>query len=149
MQVSAMRDEVAAKRFEVHTTVSDHFAWLRTRLSVESTLMSWLRTATGLIGFGFTIVQVIERLQTQTPGRPVLDPSLPRSLGLALIGAGVISLAVALQQYRQLLKYLWSGDFKMIAGVSEKPHRTPLFAVAIIVELVGIAAFVTVFFRLS
>lgn len=32
-----------------------HFSWLRTRLSVERTLMSWVRTAIALIGFGFTI----------------------------------------------------------------------------------------------
>ena len=34
-----------------------HFAWLRTRASVERTLMSWIRTAVSLIGFGFAIVQ--------------------------------------------------------------------------------------------
>jgi hypothetical protein len=44
-------------RFEVKATASDHFSWLRTRLSVERTMMSWVRTATALIGFGFTIVQ--------------------------------------------------------------------------------------------
>ena len=38
-----------------------HFAWLRTRMSLERTLMSWVRTATALIGFGFTIFQFFER----------------------------------------------------------------------------------------
>lgn len=46
-----------AHRFEVHPHVETHFSWLRTRLSTERTLMSWVRTATALIGFGFTIVQ--------------------------------------------------------------------------------------------
>ena len=54
-------------RFEVRATSSDHFSWLRTRLSVERTMMSWVRTATGLIGFGFTIVQFFDRMQ-QMPG---------------------------------------------------------------------------------
>jgi putative membrane protein len=58
-------------RFEVKATASDHFGWLRTRLSVERTMMSWVRTATALIGFGFTIVQFFDRMQ-QMPG------SLPR-----------------------------------------------------------------------
>jgi len=143
------RDEVTAKKIEVHTTVSDHFAWLRTRLSVESILMSWLRTATGLIGFGFTIVQVIERLQQQTPNKPILTPEAPRNLGLALIAAGVVGLAIALLQYRKLVKYLWSSDFKTIAGISENPHRTPTFALAVLVQLVGVAAFLIVLFRLA
>src|SRR5262249_43401590 len=46
-------------RFEVRVTADSHFAWLRTRLAVERTLMSWLRTAVALIGFGFTIVQFL------------------------------------------------------------------------------------------
>ena len=28
-------------RFEVKATVDDHFGWIRTRLSVERTMMSW------------------------------------------------------------------------------------------------------------
>jgi hypothetical protein len=31
-----------AGRFEVRVTADSHFAWLRTRLSVERTLMSWV-----------------------------------------------------------------------------------------------------------
>jgi uncharacterized membrane protein YidH (DUF202 family) len=34
-----------ADRFEVQITADSHFAWLRTRLAVERTMMSWLRTA--------------------------------------------------------------------------------------------------------
>ena len=54
-------------RFEVRTTAESHFSWLRTRMSVERTLMSWVRTATALIGFGFTIFQFLSRFN-QTPG---------------------------------------------------------------------------------
>ena len=50
-------------RFEVKATASDHFSWLRTRLSVERTMMSWVRTAVSLIGFGFTIVQFFDRMR--------------------------------------------------------------------------------------
>ena len=34
-----------AGRFEVRATASDHFAWVRTRLALERTIMSWLRAA--------------------------------------------------------------------------------------------------------
>ena len=35
-------------RFEVRPTSDSHFGWLRTRLSVERTLMSWVRTSVAL-----------------------------------------------------------------------------------------------------
>ena len=35
-----------AARFEVRATADSHFGWIRTRLSVERTMMSWQRTAT-------------------------------------------------------------------------------------------------------
>ena len=47
-------------RFEVRAAAADHFAWLRTRLALERTIMAWLRTAVALIGFGFAIVQYLE-----------------------------------------------------------------------------------------
>ena len=143
------RDEVAAHKFEVHQSVSDHFAWLRTRLALERTLMAWIRSSTGLIAFGFTIVQVLERLQKENPAIPVLAPNMPRNLGLALIGMGFISLVVGIVQYRTFVGYLWHNDFKTIAGVSEKPHKTLLIPLALLVGIVGVVAFVTVLFRLS
>jgi putative membrane protein len=54
-------------RFEVKGDAPTHFAWLRTRMSIERTLMSWVRTATALIGFGFTIFQFLHRF-SETPG---------------------------------------------------------------------------------
>jgi putative membrane protein len=59
----------SAGRFEVRVTADSHFGWIRTRLSVERTMMSWLRTATALIGFGFAIVQFFDRLQQAPKAR--------------------------------------------------------------------------------
>lgn len=56
-----------SSRFEVKADVPSHFSWLRTRMSMERTLMSWVRTPTALIGFGFTIFQFLQRFN-QTPG---------------------------------------------------------------------------------
>ena len=88
-------------RFEVKATASDHFSWLRTRLSVERTMMSWVRTATALIGFGFTIVQFFARIQ-ETPGvaPAVFSPraALPRPFPdlLRRHGAGDLDLGIPL-----------------------------------------------------
>ena len=62
-------------RFDVKATASDHFSWLRTRLSVERTMMSWVRTATALIGFGFTIVQFFARIQRRQGSLPRISPT--------------------------------------------------------------------------
>ena len=58
-------------RFDVKATASDHFSWLRTRLSVERTMMSWIRIAVSLIGFGFAIVQFFERMDQRSEERRV------------------------------------------------------------------------------
>ena len=74
-----LRVEPGADRFEVRVTADSHFGWIRTRLSLERTMMSWVRTAVSLIGFGFAIVQFFERLQ-QMPGARPLIPRTRRSI---------------------------------------------------------------------
>jgi putative membrane protein len=136
------------KRFDAQPTVGNHFSWLRTRLSVERTFMAWLRTAIALIGFGFTIVQFFQRLQgMETSTGRSMRPEMPRELGLALIATGIGVLAVSAWQYHRQLLYLWQPAFREIAGFLEKPHRTPAFLAAMVLMLIGIAAFVSVFFR--
>jgi putative membrane protein len=135
-----------AHRFEVRASAESHFSWIRTRLSVERTLMSWVRTATALIGFGFTIVQFFERMQSMESVAPALRPQMPRYLGLALIAAGIAGLVVSLWQYRSLLRYL-NDEFEPIAGIRRIPHQTPLMAVTIALLVIGIVAFVAVLTR--
>ena len=86
---SAQNESSNAKGFVVKPTSDSHFAWIRTRLSANSTLMGWMRLATTLIGFGFTIVQFFDRLETVSSAKPALAPHLPRYLGLALIFSGI------------------------------------------------------------
>ena len=141
-------DDPIPGRFEVKATASDHFSWLRTRLSIERTMMSWVRTATALIGFGFTIVQFFEHMR-QMPGvTPAYFSDAPRYLGLSLIMCGVAALVIAIWQYHWGLRYLWGGDFAVIAGVTREGKQTPLLAVAVVLVLVGIFAFFAALLRL-
>jgi inner membrane protein YidH len=134
-------------RFQVTAKAETHFSWLRTRMSVERTLMSWVRTATALIGFGFTIFQFLHRFN-QTPGiKPAEYSWTPWVLGLGLIGTGIVALTIAVREYRLLIRYLWEKDFKPIAGVDESAHHTPIVAVSVVLILIGMFAFAAVLLR--
>ncbi|HTT09294.1 MAG TPA: DUF202 domain-containing protein [Burkholderiaceae bacterium] len=138
--------DATPQRFEVRATADSHFSWLRTRLSLERTLMSWVRTAVSLIGFGFTIVQFFERMQ-QLSGVTSEFPGAPRYLGLALILCGVMALVIAVSEYWWTLRYLWGTSFAPIAGATREGKRTPLLAVAIALIFVGAFAFFAVLLR--
>ena len=144
--MTEQRAEDPADRFQVRPIAEANFAWLRTRLAVENTLMAWVRTATALIGFGFTIVQFFARLPEMS-GTPLPHAQGPRNVGLALIATGVLGLLISLQQYRSLIKYLWR--FEAIAGVERAPRRTPAPAVAIVLVVIGVLAFSTVLMHLA
>ena len=133
-------------RFDVKPDAPTHFAWLRTRMSMERTLMSWVRTATALIGFGFTIFQFLYRFN-KTPGVEAPEfPYAPWFLGLGLIGTGLVALIISVWEYQSLLRYLWERDFKPVAGISGFRH-TPVIAVCVVLILIGIFAFVAVLLR--
>jgi putative membrane protein len=136
-------------RFEVRVTSDSHFGWVRTRLSIERTMMSWLRTATALIGFGFAIVQYFNHLSDVPSARAAYLPNAPEILGLALIGCGVAALLVAIWQYRWTVHYLWGGSFTPIAGMASEPKLSPLQAIAVLLVFIGLFAFCAVLFRLS
>jgi putative membrane protein len=142
-----------AGRFEVRATADSHFGWIRTRLSVERTMMSWQRTAVALIGFGFAIVQYFNHLQEIPGARAAYLPTAPEYLGLALISCGILALVISLWQYRWTVRYLWGGPFAAIAGMragaTQEGMQSPVMAVAILLILIGLFAFFAVLFRLT
>jgi putative membrane protein len=142
-----LQTDATAGRFEVRVTADTHFGWLRTRLSVERTLMAWVRTAISLIGFGFTIVQFFDRMEDMPGVKPGHYPEAPRYFGLSLIFCGVAALLISVWQYRWTLRYLWSGSFAAVAGMREEGGQTPLLAVCIALILIGFFAFFAVLLR--
>jgi putative membrane protein len=111
-------------------------------------MMSWLRTAVSLIGFGFTIVQFFDRMRDLPGVAPAHFPNAPRYLGLMLILCGIVALVISVWEYLWSLRYLWGGDFTVVAGVTKEGKKTPLFVVAIALILIGLFAFFSVLLRL-
>lgn len=139
----------SSDRFEVRPTADSHFGWLRTRLNLENTMMSWLRTSVSLIGFGFAIVQFLDRLRESAGlSSPIGYPRAPEFLGLALIFCGVLALLIAIWQYRWMVRYLQSGSFSQIAAIREGRMRSPIVAVALLLIFVGLFAFAAVLLRI-
>ena len=147
--MSDLRSAAGAGRFEVRATASDHFAWVRTRLSLERTMMSWLRTAVALIGFGFALVQYLSHLQ-QIPGvRSAYLPTAPEYLGLALIFCGILALVISIWQYLWTVRYMWGEPFTPLAGLTKEGKQSPVLAVAILLIFIGLFAFFAVLYRLT
>jgi putative membrane protein len=151
--MSDPRTAASAGRFEVRVTADSHFAWVRTRLSLERTMMSWLRTAVALIGFGFAIVQYLYHLEQSPGAREAYLPRAPQYLGLALIFCGIVALLISIWQYRWTVRYMWSEPFSLLAGmragVTKEQMHSPVLAVAILLIFIGLFAFFAVLFRLT
>jgi putative membrane protein len=120
-----------------------HLAWMRTRMSLENALASWVRTATSLIVFGFAIVQFFEHFNEE---RGRTGQHLALYVGLVLIGIGSLATAVAVWDYHKAVKYLESDAFRGVAGVPGIRRVYPVVVVAVLLCLIGLLAFFTILF---
>jgi putative membrane protein len=100
--------------------------------------MAWVRTATSLISFGFTIYKAFEYLRQREPdvAHGVLDP---RNFALVLIGLGIGALLLATVQHRR--------DLRTLEARYGPLPRSSAAIVAAIMSLLGIVALILVFLR--
>jgi len=83
---------------------SNHLAMDRTWLAHERTLMAWVRTATSMISFGFTIYKFFQfEAGKETSRRGLLTP---RDFAMLMIGIGVISLVLSAISHRREVREL-------------------------------------------
>ena len=85
---------------------STELALDRTQLSHERTLMAWVRTATSLISFGFSVYKFFQYMDEQAGREPVWRVIGPREFALLMISIGLVSLLIATLQQWQLRKKL-------------------------------------------
>jgi len=109
----------------------------RTRLAHDRTLMAWIRTATSLISFGFTIYKFFQYMQEQ---RQVSQAKLlgPREFALMMIGVGLVALILATIQHRR--------DLQKMRNHFEVPYSM-VTVVAGLIGVFGLIAFLAVVFR--
>ena len=115
---------------------STRLAVTRTRVAYERTMLSWVRTATSLITFGFGVYKFF-----QIERKPGAQGSIigPEGFGLILVGIGLLSLLLATLEFRRNIRQLgtqYSGSL-----------RSPTVALAGLISILGILAFVMMLFR--
>ena len=122
----------------------------RTRLSADRTLMSVIRTSLSLIGFGFTIAQVFEKLRNQDI---ITKVAAPRNFGLALVGLGTVMLVIGIVYHMQFMMGLRHLREEMreeglIHGETIFPVSFTLVT-ALVLLLIGIAAIMSLVFHVG
>ena len=122
----------------------------RTRMSADRTLMSVMRTSLSLISFGFTIYQFFKNLQEQ---HLTLASRAPRNFGMALIFLGIAMNVCGIVFHILFMRGLRNERKDMareglIHAESSFPGSYTL-AVALLVLLLGLAAIVSVWFRVG
>jgi putative membrane protein len=144
------RTAYRTSRFGSGMEVETHLSWLQSRMSAERTLMSLVRFATTMIGLGFTVVEYLAHPGGADAAGSAVRTEAVRFFGLGTIGAGVGLLLVALSHYRVSIAFLWSSDYRPLAGIGDDRRTTwATVAVAVLLVLVGIAALGAVLLRLG
>jgi len=114
---------------------SNQLAVDRTRLAHERTLMAWIRTATSLISFGFTIYKFFQYLQEKATA-PNDRRFGPREFALVMIGTGLMALALATWQH-------WRDVVRLRVMYPGVPYSLGTILAAFL-SVLGIGAFLTV-----
>ncbi len=125
-------------------------AFQRTRLAADRTLMAVIRTSLSLIGFGFTIFQVFQRLREQAI---IAKDTAPRNFGVALVGLGLIMLVLGIAYHVQYmlelrrLRVAMAHDALIHGETTFPPSLTLVTALALLA--IGAAAILSMVFRIG
>jgi putative membrane protein len=112
----------------------------RTQLAHERTLMAWVRTATSLITFGFTIYKFFEFEATKGVVPTSSRLLSPRHFGMIMIGTGLLALCFSAVEHRRSLKQL-HDEYGVVIP------RSVSLVVAAIVSIFGLLAFFAALLR--
>ena len=106
---------------------------IRTWLSLERTLMAWIRTSVTFVGLGFTVTKLFDFLHDlQSKARPSHVFGY-RTYSLVLVAMGVLVLVAAVVQHRRFVRRWWPAE--------SAPPFSLATAVAVTFALLGAGAF--------
>ena len=122
------------KEFTQELKLADKLAIERTVLAADRTMLAGVRTSMALIGFGFTIFNILKYLQEHAPIKVIMRPQTPRNIGGFLLVVGTIPLLVMILQYCRTLKRM---------GRAGSVVNNPNLQMAVAVLLLGTLLIVT------
>jgi putative membrane protein len=115
-------------QFTQELKLADKLAIERTILAADRTMLAGVRTSMALIGFGFTIFNVLKYVQEHSPIKVMMRPHTPRNIGSFMVVVGIIPLFAMITQYSRTLKRM---------GRKESPLGNPNFQMAVAILLLG------------
>ncbi|HEU4503367.1 MAG TPA: DUF202 domain-containing protein [Nitrospira sp.] len=122
----------------------------RTRMAADRTLMAVIRTSLSLIGFGFTIFQVFQKL---VQADLLKHAQAPRNFGMALVLLGITMLVLGIVYHGQFMLALRRERQQMRAeGLIHGESRFPVsmtLIVAVLLLLMGLLAIVSMVFSVG
>jgi putative membrane protein len=121
-------------QFTQDLKLADKLAIERTVMAADRTLLAGVRTSMALIGFGFTIFNVLKYVQEHSPVKVLMRPQTPRNIGGFLLVVGIVPLFFMIAQYSRTLKRM---------GKKESIFRNPNFQMAAAILLLGTILLVT------
>ena len=121
-------------QFTQELKLADKLALERTVMAADRTMLAGVRTSMALIGFGFTIFNVLKYVQEHSPMKVIMRPQTPRNIGGFMVVVGIIPLFVMITQYSRTLKRM---------GRKESVFSNPNFQMAVAILLLGIILLVT------
>jgi putative membrane protein len=120
-------------QFTQELKLADKLAVERTILAADRTMLAGARTSLSLIGFGFTIFNVLKYLQEHAPMRHIRAHT-PRNLGVFMVLTGTIPLLFMIIQYYRTLKRM---------GRKESILSNPNFQMAVTIFVLGVILLLT------
>ncbi len=111
-------------------------ALVRTALSSEQTMMSWIRTSLSLIAFGFSVTQFFHYLSQQEASSELSVG--PRRLGITLIVAGILTLVFGVAEHVHRLRKIREQGLP-----PDSESSLPIGSAAVLL-IIGIVALVTI-----
>jgi putative membrane protein len=123
--VGSVRKE--ENEFTQELKLGDKLAVERTILAADRTMLAGVRTSMSLIGFGFTIFNLLKYLQEHAPMGHIRTHT-PRNIGAFMVLTGTVPLLVMIIQYYRTLKRM---------GRKESIFSNPNFQMAVTIFVLG------------